>query len=166
VTPHAPPSAGEPTAEPVLRSRLLPQVSFQSLLLLMTLSAVVIAVVYAADQGGQYATAVAAGLAFLVAVTVVSLAVFLLSWAVSYLPKAAGVCAILLAALLLTLRLTGVPPTAFGPLLQTVWLLNLFILGGFLLFAPIGREPQGGPASPFADGQLPPQIFAPRDPND
>jgi len=166
VTPHSPPSVGDAVVEPVLRSRLLPQVSFQSLLLLMTLSAVIIAVVYAADQGGPYAIATAAGFVFLLALVLVSFAAFLLSWAVSYLPKAAGICSIVLACSLAAVRLAGMPPAAFGPLLLSVWIMNFFLIGVFLLLFPIGVERQSGKESPFANDQLPPQIFSPRDPTD
>lgn len=151
--------------EPVLRSRLLPRVSFRSLLVLTAISAVVIAVVYAADQGGAYATSAAAGLFFVFSVFVGSAVIFLLSWAVSFLPRLAGVTIAVVGACLFLCRIFGVPLGGLSFLTETIWLINCQILGAFLLLFPIGTEPQTAIDSPFADEQLPPQIFAPREPS-
>ncbi|MDV6031982.1 MAG: hypothetical protein F9B45_18205 [Phycisphaera sp. RhM] len=151
--------------EPVLRSRLLPRISFQSLLVLTALSAVVIAVVYAADQGGPYATAAAVGLFFAVCMFVCSAFIFLLSWAVSFLPRVAGVTALAVGITLAMARLLGVPLGMLSLLQETIWLINFQIIGWFLLLYPFAAIDETDAASPFADDQLPPQIFAPREPS-
>ncbi|QDV84223.1 hypothetical protein [Planctomycetes bacterium TBK1r] len=151
--------------EPVLRSRLLPRISFQSLLVLTAFSAVVIAVVYAADQGGPYATAAAVGLFFAVCMFVCSAFIFLLSWAVSFLPRVAGVTALVVGIALAMTRLLGIPLGMLSLLQETIWLINFQIIGWFLLLYPFTATEETDAASPFAGDQLPPQIFAPREPS-
>jgi hypothetical protein len=163
---HDPPSevGRESVAEPVLRSRLLPRVSFRSMMLLMSISAVFFAVVYAADQGGVYSAAVAVGLFFAAAMMTFSAFVFLFAWAVSLLPRLVGASLVAIGLGLLLVRLIGISIGSAGFLQQTIWLLNFQIIGWFLLLFPIGRESDSDSDSPFAQDQLPPQIFAPRDP--
>lgn len=102
-----------PSVEPVVRSRLLPRVSFRLLFALTTLAAVLAAVARAAGSGAAAAKAVMVGLGFLVACFLVFTLLFLISWCVS------------------SLRVE-----------------------------PDDDAMQG---SPFADGQLPPQILPPRE---
>ncbi|WP_182865342.1 hypothetical protein [Stieleria mannarensis] len=159
------PRGRESATEPVLRSRLLPRISFQSLLVLTAVSAVVIAVVYAADQGGAYATAAAVGLFFTLCMFVCSALLFLLSWAVAFLPRPAGAVAVALGIVFGASRLLQVPLGGLAFLQETIWLINFQVIGWFLLLFPIGVAPDSDAASPFADDQLPPQIFAPREPS-
>ncbi|MCO8121487.1 hypothetical protein NHH03_07045 [Stieleria sp. TO1_6] len=154
----------EADSEPVLRSRLLPRVSFQSLLILTAVSAVVIAVVYAADQGGTYAAAAAVGVFFALAMLLLSAIVFSIVWAISFFPKPIGIALLIGSLLLLVSRVVGMPIGTFGFFQQSIWLVNLQLIGWFLLLVPIGRDQSSQTNSPFADGQLPPQIFAPREP--
>jgi hypothetical protein len=102
-----------PSVEPVLKSRLLPRVSFRFFIALMTLSAIIAAVAKVAGQGGPIAIAVVFGLGYLVAGFLLCAALFLCSWAIS------------------SLWYHGDPDTHEG--------------------------------SPFAEGQLPPQILPPRE---
>lgn len=102
-----------PSVEPVLRSRLLPRVSFRLVLALTTLSAVLAAVAKAAGGGvaAAWAAVVAAG--FLAVSLLMFVALFLFCWAIS-----------------------------------SLW---------------YDGQTDAGHGSPFADGQLPPQILPPRE---
>ena len=102
-----------PSVEPVLRSRLLPRVSFRLVLALMTLSAVIAAVAKAAGGGAAAAWAAIVAVGFLVVCFLLFVALFLFCWAIS-----------------------------------SLW---------------YDGEPDAGQGSPFADGQLPPQILPPRE---
>lgn len=144
------------SGEPVLESRLLPRISFQTLLVLMTVSAVVFAVAYAADQGGQYAMGAAAGFGFLFAVFVASAAVFIVAWAIAILPRWFGIGLIAIGCLLLFSNFIDKPIT------PAIWGLNSIFVGIFLLLLPL--EKATTEHSPFADDELPPQHLAPRDP--
>lgn len=159
------PSGRESATEPVLRSRLLPRISFQSMLVATTLSALVIAVVYSADQGGTYASAAAIGLLFALGVLGLSAIVFLLSWAVSFIPRIVGIVFVLAGIVLAVYRLLGLSLGPMDFLLTRVWFINAQLIGWFLVFAPIGNASEDEIASPFADDQLPPQILAPREPS-
>jgi hypothetical protein len=156
-------SGRESATEPLLRSRLLPRISFRSMLVFTAVSAVLIAVIYSADQGGTYSAATAVGLCFALCMLLSSALVFLLSWAVSFLPRLAGASLVTIGCSLAVCRLIGVPLGGF--LSQTIWLLDFIVLGCFLLFFPIGVERPPDAESPFAEGQLPPQIYTPRAPN-
>ncbi|MCD0462103.1 hypothetical protein [Roseiconus lacunae] len=152
--------------EAVLPSRLLPRISFRSLLGLTTASAIVIAVVSAAGDGGAYAIAGAVGLGYLLGCFVLFVALFLLSWAVAMFPRLVGVALMVAGVQLLVARLTGTSFAGLAFLTSTVSLVGIEVIGLFLLLYPIGRETQDAAHSPFAEDQLPPQIFAPRDPTD
>jgi hypothetical protein len=102
-----------PSVEPVLRSRLLPRISFRLVLALMTFSAVIAAVAKAAGGGAAAAWAALVGLGFLVVCFLLFVALFFLLWMIS----------------------------------------SLWYEGG-------SETPKG---SPFAEGQLPPQILPPRE---
>lgn len=159
------PSGRESASEPILRSRLLPRISFRSMLVVTTLSAIVIAVAYAADQGGTYASAAAVGMAFALTILAGSIAMFLLSWAVSFLPKPAGIALIVTGVVLAVCRVAGISLGALSMLTGTIWLLNFQIVGWFLVLSRIGSEQHLEADNPFAEGQLPPQILAPREPS-
>ncbi len=102
-----------PSVEPVLRSRLLPRVSFRLLFGLTTLAAIIAAVARAAGEGGALANAVMVSLGFIVACFLLFAILFFFSWLVS----------------------------------------SLWYQG----------EPDALDGSPFASGQLPPQILPPRE---
>lgn len=130
----------------------------------MTLSAVVIAIVYAADQGGTYARGIAVGLAFLLGVIVLSVVTFLLAWSIGHFPRLVGVAVIVLGVQLWLLRWNAM---LFGSSLQpgdAAWLLAALCVGLWLLLGPLANRRGRQPDSPFAEDQLPPQIYAPRDP--
>jgi hypothetical protein len=154
----------ESVAEPVLRSRPLPRVSFRSMMLLTAISAVFFAVVYAADQGGTYSAAVAVGLLFAAGMLAISAVVFLFAWAVALLPRLVGALLVTIGVGLFVGRLIGISIGSVDFLQQTIWLMNFQIVGWFLLLFPIGRESGSDIDSPFAEDQLPPQIYTPRDP--
>ena len=159
------PSLGRETAiEPVLRSRLLPRISFRSMLVFTAISAVFIAVAYAADQGGVYSAAAAVGLFFAACMLCLSASIFLLAWAVSFLPRLVGAALVASGLVFLVCRIVGAPLGGMGFLLDSIWLLNFQVVGWFLLLFPIGREPALDADSPFAESQFPPQIYAPREP--
>jgi hypothetical protein len=160
----SPPAVREASSEAVLPSRLLPRVSFRSLMILMTIAALVIAVVYAADQGGVYAGAAAAGMAFGLFLFSVSAIGFLLSWAVSFLPKTVGAALIVMGCLLLISKFVVPLFGVLGTLREPIWLICFQLLGWFLVLMPIGQQRDDESESPFAEGQLPPQILAPREP--
>ncbi|MFK8112183.1 MAG: hypothetical protein AB8B91_08260 [Rubripirellula sp.] len=102
-----------PSVEPVLKSRLLPRVSFRFFILLTALSAIIAATARAAGQGGPLANAVLFALCFVGICFLVFAVVFLFSWIIS------------------SLWYEAKPDTMEG--------------------------------SPFAEGQLPPQILPPRE---
>ena len=102
-----------PSVEPVLRSRLLPRISFRLVLALMTLSAIVAAVGKAAGGGGATAWGILVALGFVAISFLLFVALFLFCWSIS------------------TLWYDGESDMVHG--------------------------------SPFADGQLPPQIVPPRE---
>lgn len=103
-----------PSVEPVLRSRLLPRISFRVLLLLTAAAAVVASLARAADEGGALAAAIVIVVGFILASFAMFVAMFLICWAVSW-----------------------------------FW------------YRPDSGSLRG---SPFAEGQLPPQILPPREP--
>ena len=103
-----------PSVEPVLKSRLLPRISFRFMFLLTLGFALLGAATRSAVEGYAFAIAVLAFIGCLVIFFVACMFVFVLTWAMS-----------------LPLRRSRENPT------------------------------QG---SPFADGQLPPQILPPRNP--
>lgn len=157
-------STRESAAEAVLPSRLLPRVSFRSMMVLTAISAVVIAIVSAADQGGIYATAAAVGFTFLVGMAAILAILFLLSWSVSFLPKLIGITLVGVGFVLAGLTLGNAGGAGWMFFLRPIWLINFQLIGWFLILAPIRDERDSETDSPFADGQLPPQIMAPREP--
>ncbi|MGI9474191.1 MAG: hypothetical protein ACR2NZ_21805 [Rubripirellula sp.] len=72
-----------PSVEPVLKSRLLPRVSFRFMLLMTTLAAVIAAVAKVAGEGDAFAYAVIVGVSFLGACFALFALLFLLTWSVS-----------------------------------------------------------------------------------
>ena len=102
-----------PSVEPVVRSRLLPRISFRFLFALTTLSAIIAAVARGAGEGVALAYAAMTTLAFVGACFALFLSLFLVSWAIS----------------------------------------SLWYEG----------ESDALEGSPFAEGQLPPQILPPRE---
>jgi hypothetical protein len=102
-----------PSVEPVLRSRLLPRVSFRLLLALTALAAVIAALARAAGAGVALAHAAMAGLLFVAVCMGLFTLLFLVAWSIS----------------------------------------RLWFEG----------ESEALHGSPFAEGQLPPQILPPRE---
>ncbi len=102
-----------PSSEPVLRSRLVPKISFRWLFAVTTLSAIIAAVARAAGEGGALAMAVMAMVGFVLACFSLFIFLFLISWAVS----------------------------------------SLWYAG----------DDDALKGNPFSEGQLPPQILAPRE---
>ncbi|WP_442506277.1 hypothetical protein SH528x_005112 [Novipirellula sp. SH528] len=110
------PSAKPSSAQPVVRSRLLPRISFRFVFAITTLAAIIAAVARQAGSGGALATAAMVGLVVPVACFILFAITFLFSWAVS-----------------------------------SLWFQ--------------GDDEQTLKGSPFAEGQLPPQIMPPRETN-
>ena len=166
--------SGEPMAtresavESVLPSRLLPRVSFRAMLTLMTLAALLIAVVFAADQGAAYARAASVGFGFFLAVFLALAALFLLAWSISLIPKIIGAASLVSGVVFLAIRLAAPLDAAYAGTLAVVTepmsLLSFLGVGILLIIAPIGVESESPEISPFAADQLPPQILAPREP--
>ncbi len=155
------PDAPRPSSrETVVRSRLLPRISFRSLLIFNGLAAVMIATIYAADQGGAYARAATAALIFLVTLILVQSIAFLASWSVSFLPKVMGIALIVVSGLVLVMHLIGSQVTPY--LSGWTGVLNLQLVGWFLILYPFNDASSSRTENPFAEGQLPPQILAPR----
>lgn len=72
-----------PSVEPVLRSRLLPRISFRFMFLIMTLAAVIAAVARVAGEGGALAYAVVVGVGYLAVGFLAFVVLFLITWGVS-----------------------------------------------------------------------------------
>lgn len=72
-----------PSYEPILRSRMLPQVSFRLLLGVTALVAILSTLGRIAGDGGAVARAVLLGLGLLVAVMMLGAVLFLFSWVVA-----------------------------------------------------------------------------------
>ena len=102
-----------PSVEPVLRSRLLPRISFRFMLVMMTLVAVIAAVGRLAGQGDALASGLLMGVGFLMACFGMFILLFLVTWTIS-----------------------------------SLW---------------YRKESDLQHGSPFAEGQLPPQIIPPRE---
>ncbi len=133
------------------------------MMIFVTVSTIAIAIVSAADQGGIYAGAVAAGIAFLLGIVALLAAAFLMTWAVSQLGQMIGIVLIVVGILLVACRLVGLPLGGLSFLTQVVWLLNFQMIGWFLIVFRVGESRAPESENPFAEGQLPPQIMAPRD---
>lgn len=151
-----------PSVEPVVQSRLLPRISFQSMLALMAVSAVVLAVASAANQGGRYATAAALGVGFLVVTSATLMVMFLLAWCVANLRRPVGVALLFYSAAMTPLLFSRV---AIGWLNDPVTVICTFLVGIFLVAIRPPKENLDKISSPFAVDQLPPQILPPRDPH-
>jgi hypothetical protein len=102
-----------PSVEPVLRSRLLPKVSFRLMLVLTTVSAGIAAVARVAGGGGALATSAVVALLFPLACFALFTLLFLIAWSIS-----------------------------------SLW---------------YQQDADSLKGSPFAEGQLPPQILPPRE---
>ncbi len=72
-----------PSVEPIVRSRLLPKVSFRLIFAITTLAAIIATVARAAGDGGALATAAMVALAFPTACFALFAILFLISWSVS-----------------------------------------------------------------------------------
>lgn len=150
-----------PSVEPVVRSRLLPRISFQTMLILMAISAVVMAVAHSANQGGKYATAAAIGSGYIILAFAALATIFLLAWAVAHSRRPTGVILIFFAAGMVPLLTAGVKLAWIN---HPVTIACTFFVGLFLVSVKPPKDKLDEVASPFAEGQLPPQIFPPRDP--
>lgn len=145
-----------PSVEPVLRSRLLPRISFRMMMLLTTFCAVVAAVARAAGNGGELAIAVMTAMGFLFACFVAFALLFLITWSVAVIRKQSGYAAIAIGVILFVTDLAGL--SSAGAFAAAV-----FVLAGlFLVFVP-ARTNEEHAGNPFAAGQLPPQILPPRE---
>ena len=146
-----------PSVEPVLRSRLLPRISFRVMFVLMTFAAIVAAMARAADNGGNLATACLAAIAFPATIFVAFAVLFLVTWAVAMARRAAGFGAILVAAIVAVMTVAGFEI----PMLTQFGTIALILLGGIILLAT--SKPNDSGENPFAEDQLPPQILPPRE---
>ena len=131
------------------------------MLILMAISAVVMAVAHSANQGGKYATAAAIGAGFIIVAFGALSAVFLVAWGVAIARRPTGLSLLLFAAAMVPLATTGV---SIGWINDPVTIVCVALVGLFLVLVKPPKEKLDEPASPFAEGQLPPQIFPPRDP--
>ena len=131
------------------------------MMVLMSISAVVLAVAAAANQGGKYATAAALGLGFLAIVFVTLAIVFLLSWCVANLRRPIGLVLIVYAIAMVPLAVTNVQ---LGWLNAPVTIACTFFVGLFLMVVRPPKDAKDKITSPFAVDHLPPQILPPRDP--
>lgn len=146
-----------PSAQPVLRSRLLPRISFKMMFALTTLSAILAAIARAAGNGGEFASAAVAMGGFLIFCFTVFVLLFLVSWMAASFRTATGLAMIVMAIALMAMELLG-----FGLATVSNWPLAVFFLiaGALLLVIP---APKVKTQNPFAQGQLPPQILPPRE---
>ncbi len=151
--------AKAPSIEPIVRSRLLPRISFRMMMMLTTVAAVVAAIARVAGNGDELAKSVIMALAFPAACFAAFAFLFLFSWSVAVIRKQCGYAALAMGAGLGALTIAGLQL----PYL-TNWYLPLFLIvaGLILLLVPI-RETDDLVGSPFAEGQLPPQILPPRE---
>lgn len=125
-------------------------------LVMMTVSAVVFAIAYSADQGGIYAMGATTGVGFLIVVFVVSALTFLVAWAMAVVPQTLGLVLLLGGFLLFILNL-------ISPRVANIWLLDAMFVGAAMM---VIRGWKGtSEHSPFARDELPPQHLAPRDPS-
>lgn len=69
-----------PSVEPVLRSRLLPPISFRAMFALITVGAVAFALARAAGQGGAFALAVQVAVGFLLVCFLLFALLFFIAW--------------------------------------------------------------------------------------
>ena len=150
-----------PAVEPVVRSRLLPRISFQSMLILMGISAIVMAVAQSANQGGRYASAAAAAFGFLLLALAFMAAIFLVAWSAAGSRKIMGLIFVLYVLAMAPFAFSG---TKMGLLNSPATLACGSILGLFLVLFPAPKRKEEEISSPFAADQLPPQILPPRDP--
>ncbi len=72
-----------PSVEPVLRSRLMPRISFRFMFALMTVAALIAAVARSAGAGGALANAAIVGLCFVLGCFLLFTILFLISWSIS-----------------------------------------------------------------------------------
>ena len=162
---HSEPVASRASAvESVLPSRLLPRISFRAMMILTAVSAVVIAIVNLAGQGGVYARAVSVGLAYVCATFLFLSFLFLALWSISQIPRFIAGGLLVGAVGLFLLQVIGLGESQLGFFARPVWVINFLAVGCCLLIMPIGRQKEDSNTSPFAADQLPPQIMAPREP--
>ena len=146
-----------PSVEPVLRSRLLPRISFRMMMLLTAFCAVIAALARVAGNGGELAASIMAALAFLAAVFAAFALLFLFSWCVAVIRKPSGYAAIAIGCGMILTELMGFP--LMGRFAEVF----LILTGLFLMFVPARFNEESIRSNPFADGQLPPQIIPPRE---
>ena len=72
-----------PAVEPVVRSRMLPRISFRLLFGLTTLAAIIASVARLAGEGGELALAAIVGAGFIFACFCLFALLFLIDWAIS-----------------------------------------------------------------------------------
>ncbi|NND98405.1 MAG: hypothetical protein HKN47_13875 [Pirellulaceae bacterium] len=150
-----------PSVQPLVRSRLLPRISFRMMFALTTVAAVLAAIARVAGSGGQLASAAVSGAAFVLGAFAVFLFLFLVAWSAAMfrIPTAIAAIGLSLIAALSEFATISLPSISNWPL---VFFLGV---GGIclLLFPP--RDPDVHSHNPFAEGQLPPQILPPREPS-
>ncbi|SMP74808.1 hypothetical protein SAMN06265222_11844 [Neorhodopirellula lusitana] len=66
--------------DPIVRSRVLPRISFRAVMVFSVVAAIIAAVARAAGDGTTFAKAVIVGIAFLAFFFVLAMLAFLLSW--------------------------------------------------------------------------------------
>ena len=149
-----------PSSEPVLRSRLLPRISFQTMLAVTTACAILAALANNAGNGGQLAYALVMAIGFLLACVFLSSFVFILAWAAAMNRFITAIGFWLISAGLIAAVVTGLHLPGIGN-----WPLIMFtFFAGLALITIRSVSSENRARSPFAADQLPPQMIAPREP--
>lgn len=150
------------SAEPILRSRLLPRISFRTMMLLTALCAVIATVARAAGDGGSVAKGLLAALILVACLFLAFSVLFLFSWFMSVIGQYRRNVGIGIA--VITIGLVVVVNLGLMiPYLVDWYVIALLTSIAFVLIVVPASEPYSGPQNPFAEGQLPPQILPPRE---
>lgn len=153
------------SSEPILRSRLLPRVSFRMMLLLTAVAAVVAAVARAAGDGGAIARGFMSSIIFIAALAIAFSLVFLVCWVASIIGDFRSLIGLtlLFAAIVITVLLL-VGAQQMAPILINAYTVILLVPIGVVLGLVPVRDQSKDSQNPFAEDQLPPQILPPRNP--
>ena len=153
-----------PSVEPVLRSRLLPRISFRVLLILTSLCACVAALARAAGTGAAMAQGILAGVGFVGAILAGFAVMFLLAWSTTLFHsqrRMVGLVLLFCSLVILVLVATGLN-VVVDSFVNGHTFLIFFGLAVTLMYIP-PRTANEDRDNPFAEGQLPPQILPPRE---
>ena len=154
-----------PSVEPVVRSRLLPRISFKAMLGVTTIAAILAATARAADSGSEFGAAVLAACGFLAIILLLFVIVFLIAWSSTFFRREVAIAFIILG---------GV--SAIATIFFQIGAIFFSVPIGFMYFVSVFMLVIGArmwfsrntlaetPSSPFAADQLPPQILPPREP--